>query len=105
MWVDDTGPSTITLIIKYSVPGPVAELWLEEETGEKRFGKLSVINGTANAGVVAGTYSLNARGKTNVPNAAYTIEITAPAAAAWKPNPARTSDNTASIDDLHQIIV
>ncbi|MDB4916620.1 MAG: Molecular chaperone [Gemmatimonadetes bacterium] len=102
-WADDPGGKTLT--ITYSVPGPVSELWLERIGGDGKRGQLRVIDGTASPKVAAGTYSLLARGKTSAPDTPYSIEITTPASAAWKPNPARTSDADADILDYHDVVM
>ncbi len=103
MWVDDTGPGVKTLTVMLSVPGPLAELWLERLAGDKQFGKLWLRQGTAVAQVAPGSYSLVTRGKTNSVSQEYDIEITTPPSASWKPNPKRASSLSGDIYDLHQV--
>ena len=104
LWQDYVGPGAKTLKINYET-SRLSELWLEELEGSKQFGKLRLLNGKAEAGVAPGSYLLLFRGKTSTPNEAFTIEITAPPEAKWKPQPPETSDFLANIAGLQPITI
>jgi hypothetical protein len=104
LWQDYHGPGAKTLKISYET-SKLSELWLEEVQGTKQFGKLKLLSGKAEAGVAPGSYFLLLRGKTSTPSEPFTIEITAPTEAKWKPEPPETSDPFANISELRAITI
>ena len=102
IWQDYTGPDAATLEITYET-SKQKELWLEELTGDTQFGKLRLKGDNAKAGVAPGSYLLFFRGKTQMPNEEFDIEITGPKEAKWKPKPAERSDLSGNIAGIQPI--
>ena len=104
LWRNARGEDSVALKVVFEASRK-GELWLEELGGKKQFGRLPLIDNAAEANVRPGLYLLLFRGKTSMPREEYSIEITAPAEAKWKPKQTEKSDDSCNIYGLVPITV